>query len=51
MVPAYPQDVCKHNMKAGGIDPAGWKAVAEDWGRWKEADRKSKQQGERLRED
>lgn len=37
-------------MKAGGIDPASWKAVAGDRGRWREAVEKSTQLGKRLRE-
>lgn len=31
------KDMCKCDVKAGVIDPARWKAVAGDRGRWKEA--------------
>lgn len=34
---AHSEGTCKCDMKAGSIDPAGWKAFAENQSRWREA--------------
>ena len=45
------KDVCKRDMKAGNIDPAGWEAVAVDRSKWRLAIKQGIQRSEKRRED
>ena len=44
------KDVCKRDMRAGNIDPAGWEEVAEDRSDWRRTVKVCVQRSEELRE-
>ena len=48
---AHSEDVCKRDMKAGNIDPAGWEAATSSCSRWRFVIKETIKTGEQKRED